>query len=191
VIVALELRGVTKRYTAGSGACVASANVLCGVNLAVGSGESVALAGPAGAGKSTLMLCAAGLLGHEAGDVRWFGEADRAVAARRVSYHCTPWNATSLECGDRPLIHLLDFASADVDRHTMARWIDTRCAAGDAIVVATRDEELAHHLASRVLVLRGGRAYPQARPRSRVAEYAGKDRRSSMRGFVDHSFGDA
>jgi ABC-type multidrug transport system ATPase subunit len=72
VINALELRGLTKRYTVGSGACIASADVLRGVSFAVAGGESVALAGPPGVGKSTLLLCAAGLLRPEAGEVLWF-----------------------------------------------------------------------------------------------------------------------
>jgi len=174
VINALELRGLTKRYSVGSGACIASADVLRGVSFAVASGESVALAGPPGVGKSTLLLCAAGLLRPEAGEVRWFGETDRAVAACRVSYHCASWNTVPSDSSGPPAIHLLDLASSATDSHTMTRWIDLRCAAGDAVVVAARDEDLAHHLASRVLVLRGGRIYPQARPRSRVAEYAGQ-----------------
>jgi ABC-type hemin transport system ATPase subunit len=174
VIIALELRGLTKRYTVGIGACIASADVLRGVSFAVAGGESVALAGPAGAGKSTLLLCAAGLLGPEAGEIRWFGETDRCVAASRVSYHCASWNAVPSDSSGPPAIHLLDLASSAADSPTVTRWIDRRCAAGDAVVVATRDEDLAHHLASRVLVLRGGRTYPRARPRSRVAEYAGQ-----------------
>ena len=172
MIVALELRGVTKRYTVGSGACIASAEVLRGVSLSVAAGESLALVGSSGAGKSTLLLCAAGLLRHEGGDVHWFGDADRAVAARRAVYHCTPADLLHSRCAGQPALHLLDVPFSAETGHTVARWINWRCDAGDAVLVGTRDHDLACHLASRVVVLRGGRLYPDARPRSRVAEDA-------------------
>jgi ABC-type multidrug transport system ATPase subunit len=47
---------------------------LRGVNLEIGRGEIVGLVGPARAGKSTFLLCAAGLLRGEEGTVSWFGE---------------------------------------------------------------------------------------------------------------------
>jgi ABC-type multidrug transport system ATPase subunit len=172
VIVALELRGVTKRFSVGSGGCVATADVLRDVSLTVAIGESVALVGSSGAGKSTLMLCAAGLLGHESGEVRWFGEPDRAVAARRAVYHCAPSDLSRPRNVDQPTLHLLDVSFAGEAGHSMARWIERRCDAGDAVIVSTPDEDLARHLASRVVVLRGGRLYPDTRPRSRVAEFA-------------------
>lgn len=171
VIVALELRGVTKRFSAGAGTCLASAEVLRGVSLTIATGESVALAGASGVGKSTLLLCAAGLLGHDGGEVRWFGESKRSVAARRANYQCAASDLVRSSGADQPCIHLLDLAIGIGEAHTVARWIEWRCAAGDAVVVATDDEDLARHLASRVVVLRGGRLFPAARQRSRVAEY--------------------
>jgi ABC-type lipoprotein export system ATPase subunit len=48
----LELSGVTKSYTSPEGAQTV---VLRGVDLAVGKGESLAIAGPSGCGKSTLL----------------------------------------------------------------------------------------------------------------------------------------
>jgi putative ABC transport system ATP-binding protein len=47
----IELRGVTKTYGAGS----AAVEALCGVDLAIGAGEFVAVMGPSGSGKSTCM----------------------------------------------------------------------------------------------------------------------------------------
>jgi putative ABC transport system ATP-binding protein len=47
----IELRGVTKTYGTGS----AAVEALCGVDLAIGAGEFVAVMGPSGSGKSTCM----------------------------------------------------------------------------------------------------------------------------------------
>jgi ABC-type multidrug transport system ATPase subunit len=172
VIVALELRGVTKRFSAGSGGCLATADVLRGISLTVAVGESVAVVGSSGAGKSTLMLCAAGLLSHEGGEVRWFGELGRAVAARRAVYHYAPSDLSRPRRVDQPTLHLVDVSFTDEFGHSMARWVERRCDAGDAVIVSTPNEAVARHLASRVVVLRGGRLYPDTRPRSRVAEFA-------------------
>jgi ABC-type sulfate/molybdate transport systems ATPase subunit len=172
MIVALELCGLTKRFTAGAGGCIASVDVLRGVSLCVAAGESFALVGASGAGKSTLLLCAAGLLSHDAGEMHWFGEAGRAVAARRAVYHCTQADLLYSRPSDDPVLHLLDLQFGADGGRNMASWVGRHCDAGDAVIVATRDEDLAHHLASRVVVLRSGRLYPDARPRSRVAERA-------------------
>ena len=172
MIAALELRNVTKRFVAGWGSCVASADVLRGVSVAVAAGESLALAGPSGVGKSTLLLCAAGLLGHDGGEVRWFGDSARSVAARHAHYWCAPADLLRPPPGDKPGIHLLDLALDAAAASSIGHWIERRCDSGDAVIIATHDEDLAHHLASRVVVLRGGRLFPEARARARVAEYA-------------------
>ena len=63
----LELSGVRASY--------GSIEVLSGVNLSVGSGEVVALLGPNGGGKSTVLKVIAGLLPATAGEVRMAGRA--------------------------------------------------------------------------------------------------------------------
>ena len=59
---ALEVRNVTYRYPDGTCA-------LEDVSFTVGPDEAVALVGPSGAGKTTLMLCVVGFLELERGEI--------------------------------------------------------------------------------------------------------------------------
>jgi polar amino acid transport system ATP-binding protein len=52
------------------GKCFGALRVLEGVNLTVAAGETVALIGPSGGGKSTLLRCVNGLTAFDAGEVR-------------------------------------------------------------------------------------------------------------------------
>jgi ABC-type sulfate/molybdate transport systems ATPase subunit len=193
VSIALELRGVTKGFTAGAGVCTASAQVLRGIDLTVHAGESLALVGQAGSGKSTLLLCAAGLLRPDAGYAKWFGDSDRATAARRVVYHCTAHGLTGTARATDATLHLVDMSNAADAASRLVRWVDRRSADGDAVIVSTRDEDLARHLAARIVVLSGGRVHVDSRARSRVAEraspsaHAAESRSECV--FVDHSNG--
>jgi ABC-type polar amino acid transport system ATPase subunit len=56
------IQNVTKRY--------GERTILDGVSLEIGAGETVALIGPSGGGKSTLLRCINGLTSFEAGEVR-------------------------------------------------------------------------------------------------------------------------
>src|ERR1700680_1027690 len=58
----IEVTGLTKRY--------GDRQVLAGVNLTVAAGETVALIGPSGGGKSTLLRCLNGLNSFDGGEVR-------------------------------------------------------------------------------------------------------------------------
>jgi ABC-type polar amino acid transport system ATPase subunit len=60
--VHIEFRGVTKRF--------GERVVLDGLDLAVHAGETVALIGPSGGGKSTLLRCINGLAPFDAGEVQ-------------------------------------------------------------------------------------------------------------------------
>ena len=69
----LALRGISKTYSAGIRGCSATVDVLREVDLDVSSGEIVALHAPPAGGKTTLLLCAAGLLRPDRGSIAWFG----------------------------------------------------------------------------------------------------------------------
>ena len=70
----LELSGVKKSF----GRAVA----LDGLNLAIGSGELVAVLGPNGAGKSTAISLMLGLHEPDSGSVKLFGRSPRDLKAR-------------------------------------------------------------------------------------------------------------
>jgi predicted ABC-type transport system involved in lysophospholipase L1 biosynthesis ATPase subunit len=171
MLIALELRGLAKGFVAGGGACSASAQVLRGIDLTVQASESIALVGQSGSGKSTLLLCAAGLLQPEIGEARWFGQSDRAAAAGRAVYYCTPGELARSPVFAEPMLHLVDIPITADAVLVLARWVERRRERGDAVIVSTRDEDFAHHVAGRVVILRGGRLHADTRARSRVAEY--------------------
>jgi energy-coupling factor transporter ATP-binding protein EcfA2 len=134
--IALEVRALSKRYRAGSGACLASTDVLRGVNLCVHAGEAVSIIGGPGSGKSTLLLCLAGLLAPDLGEVRWFGETCRALAMRRVIYHITRTDLLRAGRIEEPNLHLVDVH--DADPLALESWVHARRRSGDAVIVAHR-----------------------------------------------------
>ncbi|HTE44504.1 MAG TPA: ATP-binding cassette domain-containing protein [Gemmatimonadaceae bacterium] len=178
--IALELRGITKRYVAGIKGCMASADVLRRVDVEVHAGESMAIVGGAGAGKSTLLLCAAGLIVPDAGDLRWFGDNSRAAAIERATLHFAPGRHAH-QCrvprrrvNAAPHLHLIDGVDglADDVAARLASWIGRRRERGDAVLVAVRDGDVGSLLASRCVTMRGGQLHGDARPATaaRVAE---------------------
>jgi putative ABC transport system ATP-binding protein len=81
----LVIRALSKRHALGDVAI----DVLRGVDLTIDEGELVAVMGPSGVGKSTLLACAAGLDAPSSGSVKLLGrelagldEDARAVARR-------------------------------------------------------------------------------------------------------------
>jgi ABC-type lipoprotein export system ATPase subunit len=66
----LELDGVVKYYRGFGGETIRAVD---GVSLAVGAGEIVALHGPSGSGKSSLLMLAAALMAPDAGAIRFDG----------------------------------------------------------------------------------------------------------------------
>ncbi|MDB6169773.1 MAG: transporter related [Verrucomicrobia bacterium] len=77
----LSARGLKKTFLSGD----RRIEVLRGVDLAVGAGETVAIRGESGSGKSTLLNLLAGLDAPDAGTLAWDGSPDTG-AARRVTF---------------------------------------------------------------------------------------------------------
>ena len=177
--LALEFRGVFKRYATGTGGCVARADVLRSIDFGLAEGDAVAIVGERGAGKSTLLLCAAGLLSVDAGEVRWFGDRSRAVAVARTTYHFAGALSASAAGSNDAHVHLIEHpAAAGEALARMGRRIRDARDRGHAVIVTTRDIACAERLGSRVYVLRGGHLDAHRRARSRVAEAEGASRRA-------------
>jgi ABC-type multidrug transport system ATPase subunit len=70
----LELRSLRKSYFSGPPRSPRRTDALLGVDLDVNRGEILGIVGNKSSGKTTLLLCAAGLLRADGGTVRWFGE---------------------------------------------------------------------------------------------------------------------
>lgn len=67
----IELQGVGKSFRSADGA---ARSVLEGVDFHLAQGEIVALLGQSGSGKSTMLRILAGLIGVDAGSVRYRGQ---------------------------------------------------------------------------------------------------------------------
>jgi ABC-type multidrug transport system ATPase subunit len=70
----LELRSLRKSYFSGPPRSPRRTDALLGVDLDVDRGEILGIVGNASSGKTTLLLCAAGLLQRDGGSIRWYGE---------------------------------------------------------------------------------------------------------------------
>ena len=71
----VSARGLTRRF--------GEREVIRDFDLEIGRGERIALLGPNGSGKTTIIRCIAGTLKPSAGDVRVLGHAAGSLAARR------------------------------------------------------------------------------------------------------------
>jgi NitT/TauT family transport system ATP-binding protein len=77
--VDIRFEGTSKQYVRRDGGAI---DALAGIDLAVASGEFVAIVGPSGCGKSTLLQLAAGLLPASSGRIVFEGErAGRPLTA--------------------------------------------------------------------------------------------------------------
>jgi len=79
----LSMCGVWKSYDAGVRGCSATVSVLRDVHLNVAAGEMVGIAAAPASGKTTLLMCAGGLLRLDRGFVSWFGGPPHRDASAR------------------------------------------------------------------------------------------------------------
>lgn len=75
---------VSKRFRAGVKGCSAHVDALRDVSLTVRRGEIVGIVGPCAAGKSTILMCAAGLLRPDAGEIARWGAVGAPAAGAAV-----------------------------------------------------------------------------------------------------------
>lgn len=167
--IALESRGLAKAFRAGSGQCVASTQVLRHIDLVLHAGDAIGLVGGRSSGKSTLLLCLAGLLGSDSGSVSWFGDASLAAAARHVLYHSARTDLMRVGGADHAHIHLVDVPSLGGVLPDLDAWIELRVLAGDAVIVASRHRS-AFSPDMPVFSLTHGRLRRTGEDRARVAE---------------------
>ena len=172
---ALQLRGVRKRFVAGVSGCLASADVLRGIDLDVDVGESIAIIGAAGSGKSTLLLCAGGLLHTDAGTMTWFGDGAPISAALRTHYSFSTSDLAEGAPAVDGRVYLLDLSSIAGVNGDLAHWIDEKCEAGGAVVIGVRDERIVQRTVDRVLMLSGGILRSARLTGLRVAESAARE----------------
>lgn len=188
--IALEMRGVAKRFVAGSKGCLATCHVLRGIDLALYPGQGVAIVGPRGSGKSTLLLCAAGLMAPDVGGISWFGERSRSAALEIACYYASVADfeimRSSRERAGAARVHLVDLSSVGERLELIGGWLRDRRDVGDAVVTAVESECFADALGLRAIALCHGRlaAPSDERVRARVAE---SDQRFTSRGRDDRT----
>ena len=138
----LSIRGLTKSFRAGIAGCAASVRVLDDIDLFVTAGEIVAIIGPAGTGKTTLLRCIAGILTPDRGQVQ--ARHDRLVVLDAPSRTC----------------HRSPGGGSDA---ALRRGVGRRT----AVLVAGRDLHALAPGATRVLLLERGRlrAWPHTHER--------------------------
>lgn len=181
----LSIRGLTKTYQAGLRGCTASVRALDSVNCWLGRGDVVAVVGGPSAGKTTLLLCAAGLLVPDEGSVERGDHVDGATP--RVVYFKDPINvraADDADLWDLALIDNVDRVHGDVARaFALCSAIRRTRDHGMALLLAARGAEAVQHIANRIVVLERGRVISSTVVRwpnavARVAEGRSVDRDS-------------
>ena len=183
----LNVRGLTKTYQAGLRGCSASARVLDAVHFRIDRNEVVAVVGGAGVGKTTLLLCAAGLLMHDEGSVDW-SSAEEGSPMRAI-YFADPIHVRATDDAnfwDLALIDNIDRVQGDVARaFALCSAIRRTRQHGSALLLAARDAQAVQHIADRLILLERGRVIASSGERwpavpARVAERPSVDRDSGL-----------
>jgi len=156
---ALELRSVTRRYRAGVTGCSGEVTALDRVSLTVAAGECVGVAGAPGSGKSTRLLCAAGILRPHEGTVR---AVPAAFVARRGSSEAQLGSHAALTHALRaaPRLLCLDDPLALLDESARERYVTLLHklrGAGVAGLISGRNPQALDSSSSRIVTLESGR----------------------------------
>ena len=148
----LEVRGLTVDH-GGAG--------IDGVDLVVERGTVTVITGPVGSGKSTLLRALLGLVGRDAGDIRWNGEPvddpGRVLVPPRAAYVAQTPRLFSEPLSDAVLL--------GVDPAGLAEAIELSCLDDD---VARMPEGLATVVGARGVRLSGGQVQRTATARALV-----------------------
>ena len=149
-----------------------------GLDLDIGAGERIALTGPSGSGKSSLLALIAGLTVPAAGTLRFFDEADSDSDSNGELPLAGGLDTASLRCriawiGQHPHV----FAGSVLRNVTLDRPGATRTDASDAIAFAELDEvinaSVDSPLGERGAGLSGGEQVRLALARAAIAGNAG------------------
>ncbi len=143
---------------------LAKAPALEGVSFTVEEGETVAVVGPPGSGKSACLACIAGAAVPEGGRVIFDG---RDVTARRPGLPPPAGMALSIARAQtmRPRLLLLDDPFAGLSPEEIRSAVErlrTLRAEGLTILLAARETAMPAALADRIVVLDAGRALTRA-----------------------------
>src|SRR5262245_13011965 len=146
-------------FVAGIEGCDARLSVLASVDLEVRASEIVGIVGAPASGKTTLALCAAGLLRPNSGTVRWCENPRPADSLffhsggdlpRRVLGIAASWSSRLVVLDDP----FSGVAGADYSRIT--RWVETAARHGAAVLLTSREGSALEPVATTLRVLSRG-----------------------------------
>ena len=159
----LALRGVVRRWLGPTDPTLVAAEgpaALAGCTLQVRAGEVVAVTGPAAAGKSALLLVAAGRVAPTAGLVRW-ADADTPTPVRPQLVGARPWEYGMLTVRQALAFHADRLRGTWPDHRPPARFVPVLARVGLRGAARTRLGALEPLDAFRVVVAQALLAAPR------------------------------
>ena len=141
---ALSIRSLRKSFLIGPADDPHRRVALAGIDLEVSEGEIVGLAGRSGAGKTSLLLCAAGLLRRDSGSVYWFGRRFGGGGCLPGVVYVSPVLTyyPFLTVRDVLTHHLVAEASSDARRRTLVEKLASRLSLTPSLSSSVKDLDL-------------------------------------------------
>lgn len=155
----VELLDVSRRWRPGILGAAPEVDALRRVTLQLFPGELLALTGPAGAGKSSLLMLAAGEVAPTSGVVRW-ADRDEPSAVRPQRIGPRPWEYAFLSVRQAIAFHADQLLLQDARLHPPTRFLPLLRRVGLQGRSRTRLGELSALDAFRVVVAQGLLARP-------------------------------